>query len=157
MVQLATQRWFSQELEKMRHQATTSTQTSLSQVLLENTFNVQNSLENVALGLKFPVLAWNCTMSCQEHPPWSSSLNKPNFIPVGATPSPAPTKLRSCRGFSEDRLFPSPAVWVRARGNIYFMSLLQLRFLRSFKEITQRNHQQALFHGRREGISRGCS
>jgi len=53
----------------MRRQAPTDTHPTLSQVLLEATFNAQDSFENIALGLKFPLLSWHCTMSCQEQPP----------------------------------------------------------------------------------------
>lgn len=133
------------------HQATTSTHTSLSQVHSEDTFNREDSLENIALGLKLPLLAWNCTMTRQEHPPRSSSPNKPQVCPGRSHPITRSCNPRSCRGCSKDSLFPSPAVWVRACGNSYFMGLLQLRFLRSFKEITQRNHQQTLSMERARG------
>lgn len=63
---------------------------------------------------------------------------------------------QSCRGYSKDWLFPSLAVWVRACGNSYFVGLLQLQFLWSFKEVTEKP-PAGLFHERSKGISRVCS
>lgn len=65
-----------------------------------DTFNDQERFKTIPLLL----LAWHCTLSCQEQPAPSRNPNNPNFIPAGATPQLPP---HPC---SEQRLFPSPCV-----------------------------------------------